>query len=247
MTHIVKWICAAGLWLLVSTSPLAAQELGFDLDQLSLTNTSVSLIFLLTVLSLAPAILMMVTCFPFMITVLAILRQAIGLQQSPPNMLMIGLSLFLTWFVMEPVFLKAWTEGIEPYANEALEFGDAVAKATGPFYDFMRFRVDPDTLYAIQTTANPNTTPDVTPEGTDPSFAELSVSFLISELTRAFKIGFMIFLPFLVIDLVVSAVLMSMGMMMVPPTVVALPFKLGFFVVADGWSLVSMGLVQGYG
>ena len=231
-------------WLSLGTS-LNAQELGFDLnfDQLSMTNTSVSLIVLLTVLSLAPAILMMVTCFPFMVTVLAILRQAIGLQQSPPHMMMVGFSLFLTWFVMEPVFLQAWTEGIEPYANEAIGFGDAVAKATGPFYDFMRLRVDPDTLYAIQTTAEP----DVAPDAQEPSFAQLSVSFLISELTRAFKIGFMIFLPFLIIDLVVSAVLMSMGMMMVPPTVVALPFKLGFFVVADGWSLVSMGLVQGYG
>jgi flagellar biosynthetic protein FliP len=193
-------------------------------------------------LSLVPGLLIMVTCFPFIVTVLSVLRQAIGLQQAPPNMLLVSLALFLTWFVMEPIFLASWANGVAPYLDGTLPLADAFAPATDPFRAFMAARVDPGTLATIA-----DVRPDVTI--TDPATAPLSIlipGFLLSEIQRAFLVGFLVFLPFLVIDLVVAAVLMSMGMMMVPPAIVALPFKLAFFVVVDGWTLVTMGLVEGY-
>lgn len=238
----------AALCVLILSIPniIAAQQQSttIDIQGVSLTTTSMSLIGLLTILSLAPAILMMVTCFPFMVTVLAIVRQAIGLQQSPPNMLMVGLALFLTWFVMEPVFMQSWQQGLQPFSEEEIEFDEAFDKTTTPFYNFMLARVDPDVLNTIQTSVPNQSAASLDPQR--PKLSHLMVSFLISELTRAFKIGFLIFLPFLIIDMVVSAVLMSMGMMMVPPSMVALPFKLGFFAMADGWTMIAIGLTQGY-
>ena len=186
---------------------------------------------------------MMVTCFPFIVTVLAILRQAIGLQQSPPNMLMISLALFLTYFVMEPVFVASWDAGIEPLLAGQVDVETAFSQALPPLRGFMEARINPDTLGELIALR-----PEV-PVGTTFQETPLSVvvpSFLLSEMERAFQIGFLIFLPFLIIDLVVAAVLMSMGMMMVPPAIVALPFKLAFFVVADGWSLIAASLVRGY-
>lgn len=185
----------------------------------------------------------MITCFPFIVTVLSILRQAIGLQQSPPNMLIVSLAMFLTYFVMEPVFTAAWTAGIDPLLNGTLPLEEAFARAIAPFRAFMSGRIAPETFEALASLR-----PDVDPTMAIPD-APLSVlvpSFLLSEISRAFQVGFLIFLPFLVIDLVVAAVLMSMGMMMVPPAIVSLPFKLAFFVVADGWSLIAGSLVQSY-
>ncbi len=209
----------------------------------SLTSSSLQLIALITVLSLAPGILIMITCFPFMITVLSILRQGIGLQQSPPNMMLVSLALFLTFFVMEPVFTEAWTKGIAPYSDGLIEFEFAFSQAMAPFRDFMSARVDPDTFTALA-----ELRPDL--EASEPApEAQLSLlvpSFMLSEIARAFQVGFLLFLPFLIIDLVVAAILMSMGMMMVPPAIVSLPFKLAFFVVADGWTLIASGLVQSY-
>jgi len=192
---------------------------------------------------LAPGIAIMITCFPFMVTVLAILRQAIGLQQSPPNMLIVSLALFLTYFVMEPVFSEAWVLGVEPLLAEALTIEEAVMRALVPFREFMAGRVDPDTYLSLAELRPDAQNTTLSPE------APLSVlvpSFMLSEISRAFQIGFLIFLPFLIIDLVVAAVLMSMGMMMVPPAIVSLPFKLSFFVVADGWALLAGSLVRGY-
>jgi flagellar biosynthetic protein FliP len=183
----------------------------------------------------------MVTCFPFIVTVLSILRQAIGLQQAPPNMLIISLAMFLTWFVMDPVFTEAWVKGIEPLTNGTVEMGPGLEAAIAPFRVFMAARVDPETL---QTLLDLRSTAPVA--AVDAPLSVLIPSFLLSEIQRAFEIGFMIFLPFLIIDLVVAAILMSMGMMMVPPAVVSLPFKLIFFVVADGWALVSGALVRSY-
>ncbi len=237
------------VWFIVAAllfHPVAAeaQSLSLDLgDGGSVTATSLQLIALITLLSLAPGLAIMITCFPFIVTVLAILRQAIGLQQSPPNMLLVSLALFLTYFVMEPVFSEAWDVGIQPLLEENLDIEQAFANALGPFRTFMAARADPQTFAAMA---------DLRPGSAGSSLSEqspLSVlvpSFMLSEIARAFQVGFLIFLPFLIIDLVVAAVLMSMGMMMVPPAIVSLPFKLAFFVVADGWSLLAGSLVRGY-
>lgn len=220
-----------------------AQELTLDLgSENTLTERSVQLIVLLTVLSLVPGLAIMFTCFPFMVTVLGILRQGIGLQQSPPNMLIVSLALFLTYFVMEPVFLKAWETGISPLIEGTVATDQGIANTISPFRSFMMTRVDPGTIAILA---------DLRPEagGTAEDDFPLSIlvpSFLLSEVERAFQIGFLVFLPFLIIDLAVAAILMSMGMMMVPPVIVSLPFKLAFFVVADGWSLVSGALVRSY-
>lgn len=209
----------------------------------TLTGQSLALIAVVTLLSLAPGLAVMVTCFPFIVTVLAILRQAIGLQQSPPNVLIVSLSLFLTWFIMEPVFTDAWTHAGQPLLDGAIDPQAALARAAVPFRAFMAGRTDPRTLHALAV-LRPETASIAT--GADAPFSLLVPSFMLSEIARAFEIGFLLYLPFLIIDLVVSAILMSMGMMMVPPAIVSLPFKLAFFVVADGWSLVSSALVRSY-
>ena len=230
--------------LVIAAGPLQAQDVTLSLgDPGSLSGTTIQLILLITVLSLAPGLLIMITCFPFLVTVLAILRQAIGLQQSPPNMLMVSLALFLTWFVMEPVFTEAWQAGIEPLMNEQIETEEAFFRTLSPFRSFMAARVDPDTFDAMAALRPDAVGLDLKPET---PLAILVPSFLLSEIARAFQIGFLIFMPFLIIDLVVAAVLMSMGMMMVPPAIVSLPFKLAFFVIADGWSLIASALVRSY-
>ena len=221
----------------------SAQSIAIDMgDGGSVTATSIQLIALITLLSLAPGLAIMVTCFPFMVTVLAILRQAVGLQQSPPNMLIVSLALFLTYFVMEPVFQTAWSDGISPLMNEEIDAETAAQRAFAPFRAFMAERVDPDTFAALGD-LRPEAPEIVTPEA---PVSLLIPSFMLSEISRAFQIGFLVFLPFLIIDLVVAAVLMSMGMMMVPPAIVSLPFKLAFFVVGNGWSLIANALVRSY-
>ena len=236
-------IALAAFFLLL---PLAAsaQSISVDLGEGgSVTGTSIQLIALITLLSLAPGIAIMITCFPFLVTVLSILRQAIGLQQSPPNMLIVSLALFLTYFVMEPVFTQAWQNGLQPLIDERIAVEDAIPATLAPFRDFMAGRTDPATFEALA-----DLRPDA--EGLtlapDTPLSILVPSFMLSEIARAFQVGFLIFLPFLIIDLVVAAVLMSMGMMMVPPAIVSLPFKLAFFVIADGWSLLAGALVRSY-
>lgn len=222
----------------------SAQELSLNLgEEGSLTATSLQLILIITLLSLAPGLAIMVTCFPFIVTVLAILRQGLGLQQSPPNMLIVSLALFLTYFVMEPVFQEAYSAGIEPLMNNTLATSEAIQAGLQPFRIFMAGRVDPDTFAAIAD-LRPDTVGATV--GEDAAYSVLVPSFMLSEIARAFQVGFLVFLPFLIIDLVVAAILMSMGMMMVPPAIVSLPFKLAFFVVADGWSLLAGSLVRSY-
>lgn len=232
---------AAGLGLALA-GPGLAQEISINMgDDGSLATRSVQLLVMITVLSLVPGLAVMITCFPFIVTVLSIMRQAIGLQQSPPNMLIISLALFLTWFVMDPVFTEAWVKGIAPLQAGSLDLQAAIPVVLAPFRAFMAARLDPDT-FAAMVALRPG--PEVVP--VDAPLSVLVPSFMLSEIQRAFEIGFLIYLPFLIIDLVVAAVLMSMGMMMVPPAVVSMPFKLAFFVVADGWSLVSGALVRSY-
>lgn len=229
-------------FLVLFPGAVLAQELTLRLDEGdSLALRSLQLLALLTVLSLVPGLAIMVTCFPFLITVLAILRQAIGLQQSPPGMLLTTLALFLTWFVMEPVFTAAWTAAAGPLERGEIGLEAAVIAGFEPFRSFMLGRVDAETFASLAALR-----PDPPALTDEAPVSVLIPSFLLSELARAFQIGFVIFLPFLIIDLVVAAVLMSMGMMMVPPAMVSLPFKLAFFVVADGWALISSALVQGY-
>ncbi len=234
----------AGVILLTLPGAAVAQELSLSLaDGQSISARSIQLILLITVLSIAPGALMMITCFPFLVTVLSIVRQGVGLQQSPPNMMIVSLALFLTYFVMEPVFMEAWDTGISPLLQEQIEPGPALVKSLEPFRAFMANRLDPDTFYAIADLRAETSGIDPTPEA---PLSALIPSFMLSELSRAFQIGFLVFLPFLIIDMVVAAVLMSMGMMMVPPAMVAMPFKLAFFVVADGWSLIASALVRSY-
>ncbi len=231
--------------VLFAAAPAQAQQFTLDLggSDSALATRSVQLIVIITILSLVPGIAIMVTCFPFIVTVLSILRQAIGLQQSPPNMLIISLALFLTYYVMEPVFLTAYNDGLLPLMDGIIPMEDGIARTVAPFREFMIARIDAETL-AEMASLRPGVDPNI-----DPVDAPLSLivpSFLISEVSRAFQVGFVIFLPFLIIDLVVAAILMSMGMMMVPPAIIAMPFKLAFFVVADGWSLIAASLVRGY-
>ncbi len=239
---------AARLFLLLvifcAPLPAFAQDIAISFgDESSLSARTLQLIALVTVLSLAPGLAIMVTCFPFLVTVLSILRQAIGLQQSPPNMLIVSLALFLTYFVMEPVFAEAWTRGLQPLTNDLIDPETAFIRTLEPFRTFMTARLDVDTFGAMA-----DLRPDTqgVPLSEDAPLSLLIPSFLLSEISRAFQIGFLIFLPFLIIDLVAAAVLMSMGMMMVPPAIVSLPFKLAFFVVADGWSLIAGSLVRSY-
>lgn len=229
-------------WLLLPALILPSAAMGQDsLQQASdsLGQNSVLIMLALTVLSLAPGILITVTCFPFIVTVMSILRQSLGLQQSPPNMLIIALSMFLTWFIMDPVLREAWQVAGAPLHDGRIGLAEAFQRGVAPFERFMANRTDPDTLHRLA---------EIAPgaEGPPDRLSVLIPSFMLSELQRAFEIGFLIALPFLIIDLVVAAVLMSMGMMMVPPVVVALPFKLAFFVAVDGWALIAGALVRSY-
>ena len=207
----------------------------------ALSTTVIQLFVIVTVLSLAPGIAMMITCLPFMVIVFSIMRQAIGVQQAPPNMMIMALAIFLTFFVMEPVFMEAWGNGISPYMDGTITEEQAWIQSTTPFRGFMMNRTDPEALRVLGEALN-----RMPEEGGEPSFSLLATAFMLSEIKHAFQIGFVIFLPFMVIDLVVASVLMAVGMMMVPPTVVSLPFKLGFFVLADGWLKITEALLRGY-
>jgi flagellar biosynthetic protein FliP len=241
-------LALALLALALFAGAASAQEITLSLGEGgggSLAERSIQIIALITVLSLVPGLAIMITCFPFLVTVLSILRMAIGLQQSPPNMLIVSLALFLTYFVMEPVFVEAWAAGFGPLSEGTMPAEEAIAAGLEPFRAFMAGRADPDTFLKL---AELRPTPGVELPALAPG-APLSLlvpAFLLSEIERAFEIGFLIFLPFLIIDLVVAAILMSMGMMMVPPAIVSLPFKLAFFVVADGWTLLATALVRSY-
>jgi len=236
-------LAAAGLAVAIGVNPALAQGINIDLGEGgSLTERAVQLIALITVLSLAPSILVMVTSFTRIVVVLSLLRTAIGLQTAPPNSVMIALALFLTAFVMAPVFETAYQDGVEPFINQEIEAPEAFDLAVQPFRTFMLSQVrEKDLELFINMTDSPR--PE-TPE--DIELRVLVPAFMISELRRAFEIGFLIFVPFIVIDMVVASILMSMGMMMLPPVIISLPFKLIFFVLVDGWSLVAGSLVESF-
>ncbi|WP_407051893.1 flagellar type III secretion system pore protein FliP [Methyloraptor flagellatus] len=223
--------------------PAAAQDIAINFGPgTGLTERAVQMIALVTVLSLAPSIIVMVTSFTRIVVVLSLLRSAIGLQTAPPNSVIISLSLFLTLFVMGPAFQRAYDEGVKPLTDGTIEMEQALDRAGTPFHEFMRTHVRPKDLELfvdLSREPKPNAPEDL-------SYRILIPAFMISELRRAFEIGFLLYLPFLVIDLVVASVLMSMGMMMLPPVTISLPFKLIFFVLVDGWNLVAGSLVKSF-
>jgi len=207
-----------------------------------LTDRVVQLVGLITVLSLAPSIVIMTTSFVRMVVVLSLLRTALGLQQSPPNSVLISLALFLTAIVMAPTFQASYNAGIKPLLDKKMELPQAFNASAQPVKDFMLAQVDKEDLALfVRLSKTPKTA-----KITELPIHVVTPAFMISELKRAFEIGFLLFVPFLVIDLVVASVLMSMGMMMLPPVVVSLPFKLIFFVLVDGWRLVAGSLVQSF-
>ena len=234
--------------LLLAAGPAAAQSINIDLGGpgavggASATGRLVQLTALITVLSLAPSLLVMGTAFTRIVIVLSLLRSAIGAQGTPPNSVLIGLALFLTFFVMQPAMEQAWSAGIAPMMSGAVSDMDGLQLAADPFRRFMAANARPADVQLFldmaQLPAPP--APDATP------WRALAPAFMIGELRRAFELGFLLYLPFLVIDLVVGSILMSLGMMMLPPSAISLPFKLIFFVLVDGWHLVSGSLVQGF-
>ncbi|MFN3132934.1 flagellar type III secretion system pore protein FliP [Roseibium sp.] len=245
--HLLKYLTASlafALGAIALSLPTQAQEIsvGFG-DDANLTERAVQLVILLTVLSLAPSILVMVTSFTRIVVVLSLLRSAIGLQTAPPNMVMVSLALFLSAFIMMPTLQAAYDAGIQPLIDGDIEIDQAYERASEPFRDFMLSQVREKDLMLFQELSGRDA-PE-TPE--DLEMAVLIPAFMISELRRAFEIGFLLYLPFLIIDLVIASVLMSMGMMMLPPVVISLPFKLIFFVLVDGWNLVAGSLVKSFG
>ena len=206
------------------------------------TDKMMQIIALITVLSIAPSILIMMTSFVRMVVVLSLLRTALGLQQSPPNAVIVSLSLFLTLFVMTPTLKDAYNQGIVPLVNNQITTEQAFDRATGPMKKFMLAHTRQTDLKLFLDMTNTK----APAKAQDVALTTVAPAFMISELKRAFEIGFLIFVPFLIIDMAVASILMSMGMMMLPPTVISLPFKLIFFVLVDGWRLVCGSLVQSY-
>ena len=234
-----------GLVLTLASGPAAAQSLSLDLGAGDGETTSLILqiVALITILSLAPSILVMVTSFTRIVVVLSFLRSALGIQQTPPNSVLISLALFLTFFIMSPVLQAAYQEGIQPLLAEQIDEADAFERTMSPFRGFMLAHVREQDLGLFMEMAGES-------EIAGPEEVPLQVlvpAFMISELRRAFEIGFLLFLPFLIIDMVVASILMSMGMMMLPPIMIYLPFKLIFFVLVDGWYLVAGSLTQSFG
>ncbi len=267
MINRLKAALPVALLLGLIALPAFAQSISLDMGQGPTTSgRMVQIILLVTVLSLAPSFLVMVTCFTRMVVVLSFLRTALGTQQTPPNVVLISLALFLTMFVMQPTFDEAWDNGIRPLMNGQIDEDTAFGRSVAPFHDFMlkhtrekdlKLFVDMaqqaeqkdvkkpaapnDDKAAIAKKAGPEAKND------DVQLRALIPAFMISELRRAFEIGFLLFLPFLIIDMVVASILMAMGMAMLPPSVISLPFKIIFFVLVDGWYLIAGSLVQSYG
>jgi flagellar biosynthetic protein FliP len=224
-----------------NAAPLVNLQLGGGTDRQNV-SAAIQIVFLMTLLTLAPSILMLMTSFTRVVIVLGFVRNALGVQGAPSNQILIGISLFLTFFIMAPVWREIQTQSIEPYMSEKIDSRQALERATAPVKQFMLRQARPSEVdfFLGLTGKGPTTLQDVPLEIVLPAF-------VVSELRTAFQMGFLIFVPFLVIDFLVSSTLMSMGMMMMPPTVVSMPFKLLLFVLVDGWHLVIRSLVQSFG
>ena len=226
-----------------AVAPAATGGLSIDVSGGGLfTDKMMQIIALVTILSIAPSILIMMTCFVRIVVVLSLLRTALATQQTPPNSVLVSLALFLTLFVMTPTLKDAYNAGVVPLINQQITTEEALDRASVPVKKFMLAHVrDADVrLFVNMSGAKPPASPTAIPLTT------LAPAFMLSELKRAFEIGFLIFVPFLIIDMAVASILMSMGMMMLPPVIISLPFKLIFFVLVDGWRLVAGSLVESY-
>ncbi|WP_077931968.1 flagellar type III secretion system pore protein FliP [Acetobacter persici] len=249
--RVVAALSAAGVlgFFLVAAHPAFAQSITLDMGkgggigEAGTTSRIVQLTALLTFLSLAPSLLVMVTAFTRIIITLSLLRSAIGAQGTPPNTVLIGLAMFLSFFVMQPTLQQSWDKGIVPLMDGRVEEMDGLKATAEPFRGFMVNNVRPADLTTFYHLAN------IEPAKTaaDTPWRVLIPAFMVGEISRGFKMGFLIYLPFLVIDIVTSSVLMSLGMMMLPPATISLPFKLIFFVMIDGWQMVAGGLVRSFG
>ncbi len=244
-------IIARNMWrflgvalLMLGPCAAMAQSLNLDLggDSGSATARIIQLVLLMTILSLAPSILIMVTSFMRIMIVLSFLRTAMGTQNTPPNQVLVALALFLTLFIMTPVMQKSYDAGIKPMIEERVDQAEGLRLAAAPFHEFMMRHVKEKDL---QLFVDISKTKVEKPE--DMPYQVLIPAFMISELKRAFEIGFLIFIPFLIIDMVVASVLMAMGMAMLPPIVISLPFKIIFFVLVDGWYMLAGSLVRSFG
>jgi flagellar biosynthetic protein FliP len=238
-----KYGIALGMVALALPVAAFAQQLSLDVGEGgSATARMIQIIALITLLSVAPSLLMMVTSFTRIVIVLSFVRTALGTATTPPNQVLIALAMFLTFFIMAPTFKASYEQGISPLIEEKISEEEAFKKTAEPFHKFMLFHVrekDLDLFMSISKTKVEK--PQMTP------YEVLIPAFMISELRRAFEIGFLIFVPFLIIDMLVASILMAMGMMMLPPVVISLPFKLIFFVLVDGWYMVAGSLVRSFG
>jgi flagellar biosynthetic protein FliP len=226
-----------------AASSAAGSGLSIDVTGSGLfTDRMVQIVALITVLSIAPSIIIMMTSFVRIVVVLSLLRTALGLQQSPPNSVIVSLAMFLTLFVMTPTLTDAYHQGIEPMMNNTVTTEQGFTAALVPMKKFMlaHVRGADVKLFTDMAHAKPTAKPE------DIAITSLAPAFMLSELKRAFEIGFLIFVPFLIIDMAVASILMSMGMMMLPPVIISLPFKLIFFVLVDGWRLIAGSLVESY-
>ena len=211
-----------------------------------LSGRLIQLFALITVLSLAPGLLVMATSFTRFVIVFSLLRSALGLNQTPPNIVLNGMALFMTFFVMQPVFDDAWEAGLQPLLQNSITEEQAMVRIAEPFRDFMLANVREKDLALFRDLATSANDDATLVETTEAQWRELVPAFMISELRRAFTIGFLLYLPFIAIDLIVASVLMSAGMIMLPPVIVSLPFKVIFFVLIDGWYLLAGSLMESY-
>lgn len=237
--------CLSVAVLLWATDVSLAQSLSLNVSEApsgSATARIFNVIMMITVLSVAPSILIMMTSFTRIVVVLSMTRSALATNATPPNMVLVSLALFLTMFVMAPTFEKAWEQGIQPMFEEKLDVVEGLDKASEPIKEFMVNNTREKDLLLFTDLAKAER-----PKTVAETPLKIAVpAFMVSELRRAFEIGFLIFVPFLIIDMVIASVLMSMGMMMLPPSVLALPFKVIFFVLVDGWYMLAGSLVQSF-
>jgi flagellar biosynthetic protein FliP len=259
-------LVATGVLLLcaVLSGPAMAQDGGTLLSSISdalsdaapgsderatLSGRIIQLIAAMTVLSIAPGLLVVMTSFTRFVIVFSMLRSALGLNQTPPNMVLSSMALFMTFFVMQPVFEDAWQGGVQPLLNNAITEEQALERTAEPFRVFMASNTrDKDLALFEDIAARSSANPDAPVRAVDepPSWRALVPAFMMSELRRAFSIGFLIYLPFVAIDLIIASILMSAGMMMLPPVLISLPFKVIFFVLIDGWYMLAGSLMESY-
>ncbi len=241
MKFIITFLLFSILAFAEDTAPIVNLSVAGINDPAQFVKT-INIAVILTLMVLAPTLILMVTSFTRIIIVFSLLRQAMGLQQTPPTQIIISLALILTIFIMEPYAKKSWEDGVKPYMEEKIGYEEAFEKGIKPFKEFMIKNTRESDLalfYRIKKEPNPKNIDDV-------PLTLLMPAFIVSELRTAFEIGFLIFLPFLVIDIIVASILMSLGMMMLPPVMISLPIKIIFFIVIDGWQLIIGNLAQSF-